>query len=358
MGKLIRKQEAQKILRQAFNDAMEDTQTPSEWGDLARYLREDTAPRTYTPALGTALLARAHSDNVDSLSIKESYSDNSFSLRSLCHNTLVPLSVELGFDIYASGREPINNQPFFRYDHYSQIERISDTARPYFDRLKESVAKLNFYTKEEAYWALVAFLRVCGEAANKRVQTIAGSRLAEHGLIKQTSTYVTSGFDIPAKLQACVAAALDIANKEVISRRLNDPSRDLPGDVQIGIYGSITTAIEVRGKAVTATELEQFVRKASEFGISRLGLVVHAGKHQALPTSVIIPSLEEKYDVLISVHESMPSFLRNAFSWSGCSVSQTLATFPDAMYKRLQEIQVRGSELEKWVEYFPPTEVE
>jgi hypothetical protein len=32
----------------------------------------------------------------------------------LCHSVLVPLSAELGFSLGVTGREPLNNQPYFR----------------------------------------------------------------------------------------------------------------------------------------------------------------------------------------------------------------------------------------------------
>ena len=40
----------------------------------------------------------------------------------------MPASVEFGFDLGATGREPLNNQPFFRYDRIDQMEVKIDQA--------------------------------------------------------------------------------------------------------------------------------------------------------------------------------------------------------------------------------------
>lgn len=327
---------------------------PQEWIDIAHYLREEQAPRTYTPALGTALLARACTDKVDPLSIKViEDGERSFSLRTLGHGTLVPMSVELGFDLYATGREPLNNQPFFRYDHYTAIKRIHPRSRPYFDRLMEMVSRLEYYSTAEASIALSAFLSVCIEAAEKRIRRVAGSRLVESSLIALTQDYVATGIDIPRKLQACVAAALDMTHSEVISRRINDPSRDYPGDVQVRVDGQILLAVEVRGKRVPVADLEQFVRSVSDAGIPRAALVVDHPAHVRLNGKPLVLNLENRFNVTVNIKESISEFLRDAFGWSGEPIVRIMMDFPDAFHRRMQEIEVSASEAERWINLFP-----
>src|SRR5690554_4929746 len=93
--------------------------------------------KTYVAALGTLLLAKAVDSQVDTLSIKANAA-RSYSMRTLGHTVLVPAARDLGFSIRATGREPLNNQPFFRYDHMSEIDRVRDAAQ--FDSFL-SVAK-------------------------------------------------------------------------------------------------------------------------------------------------------------------------------------------------------------------------
>ena len=352
MGIKISKDVASTEIRQAFKLALDDVKLPSEWLEISRLLRKESVPLSYTPALGTGILARACSEDVDALSLKATYAENSYSARTLCHAVLVKMSVELGFDLRASGREPLNNQPFFRYDHYSKIDRIKSSARPHFELLKSALARLNRYTRDEARLALAAFLRVCAEAAQKKARRVGGGRLPEVSLITLTQKYVSTGADVPRKLQACVAAGLDIAHKDVLSRRLNDPSRDAPGDVHVSSGEGIHLAVEVRGKPVTVTELEQFVRSVAGAGIGRAMLVVDSVNHTSLSSVPTVAQLEDRYDVLVTIIESISDFLRWAFSWSGQSVGYVVSQFPDIMHKRMVEIEVRETELQRWINLF------
>ncbi|MGC5344024.1 restriction endonuclease, SacI family [Streptomyces sp. DT171] len=357
MGIRIDKRIAEHVLRESFLEAVEGVGLPEEWVYLAQLLREEKAPRTYTPALCVALLARACNPAVDPLSIKGEYSNRTYSHRNLAHGVLVPLSVELGFDLKATGREPLNNQPFFRYDHYSEIERIQNSARPYFIRLQDALERVDAegYTRRQAQSALAAVLTVCIDAGRKKRRVVSGSSIVETSLIFQTESFVTTGSGIPRKLQACVAAALDMTYPEVASRRLNDPSRDFPGDVHaLREDGTPLLAVEVRGKAVTLQELEQFVRSVAAANIPRAALVVHAIDHRSLLASdTAIPKLEDNYERVVKVSESVSSFMRDLFVWSSRDAVEILSSFPDGMYKRMAEIEVSQHEMDRWADLFP-----
>src|SRR5690348_11505845 len=74
-------------------------------------------PRTAIAFLGTAMLAKAIDASADLYAIKPAHAednDNAFSARTLCHSVFVPLAAELGISLGATGREPLNNQPYFR----------------------------------------------------------------------------------------------------------------------------------------------------------------------------------------------------------------------------------------------------
>ncbi|MFC4034057.1 restriction endonuclease, SacI family [Streptomyces polygonati] len=206
---LINLDNARQTLAEAYIECLSDVSLPYEWSELARILRSEEAPRTYTPALGAALLARSCDATVDPLSIKENYSERSFSLRLVAHHALVPMATKVKLDLNSAGREPLNNQPFFRYSHYSEIERLSSRAKPYFDILKQHLAKLEFYTTHEARLALTAFLRVCAEAS------IGGSENFEHDDRPDnilTVDWVEHGQRIPASLNLTQPYALALTS--------------------------------------------------------------------------------------------------------------------------------------------------
>jgi hypothetical protein len=126
---------ARQRLEEAFGWASSDRSVPPFWTAFARQTFQ-MASKTYTPALGTVLLARATDDRIDPLSIKAEYGRNTYSLRTLGHEVLVPAARELGFSIRNTGREPLNNQPFFRYDHMSVIDRGTGQGGPLTVRLR------------------------------------------------------------------------------------------------------------------------------------------------------------------------------------------------------------------------------
>ena len=114
--------------------------------------------KTYMPMLGTALLARATSEWVDTLALKETSGPNAYSARGLGHEVLVPASVEHGFSIRTTGREPLNNQPFLRYDRVDEVERVRfPEAHRY---LVECLRRVNELSSDDAVSALAAFIRV------------------------------------------------------------------------------------------------------------------------------------------------------------------------------------------------------
>ena len=103
---------ARSVFLAAIEWAESGRPVPTEWVDrTARVAALES--RTYTPMLATALLARATDDRVDALSLKVESGDAAYSARTLCHNVLVPASVTHGFSLRTTGREPLNNQPFF-----------------------------------------------------------------------------------------------------------------------------------------------------------------------------------------------------------------------------------------------------
>lgn len=85
--------------------------------------------------LGTALLAKATDRRVDALSIKAGRSHRGYSARELAKDVLVPAAMRHGVDLRTTGVEPLNNQPFFRYDRVSREMAVRPHVKPYLDYL-------------------------------------------------------------------------------------------------------------------------------------------------------------------------------------------------------------------------------
>lgn len=351
--------EANSRLHEAWSISQSDVQLPEEWLESARWVFYSMRAKTYAAALGTALLAKATDDQVDSFSIKAKYIGEetgglrTFSLRTLGHKVLVPGSVELGFSLRATGREPLNNQPFFRYDHVSLMTRVlnQEELDLYIDALKRA-QKL---TKAGALIALAAFLRVADQYQRELDQKrSAPDKVSPPGeflvnrLLADLPAFVAPGVeDRPARIQALAAAGLDLCHRKVTSRRLNDPSRDLPGDVTVFIRGQPIMVLEARGKPVPLSELRSLAVSCASRGISRVMLLVDAPGH----THITLRDVQEIEgdELVISVFECVQDFVHEALAWSENTDTEAAAVLVESTVARLREIEVSEATVGEWL---------
>jgi hypothetical protein len=299
--------------------------------------------------LGTGLLARATDNHIDALSLKETSGDSAYSARGLCHNVLVPASVEFGFDIRTTGREPLNNQPFFRYDRVDAAERVRSPQ--HHEYLVECLQAANNLSTDEALAALAAYLRVCLQrAASAVVDNVKGIAVGLRTIIFATKTLLREDAEGGKRAQAVVAAVFDVVygHERVRSLLVNDPSRHYPGDVQVfdGDRNVILSA-EVRAKPMPATEIEQFAHSLAEAGITRAMAVVLAANQPRI-ASELTERLAMDYGVLTTVIDNVDDLLLTAFTWSTRNLRDVLNEFPERVSERLRSIAVEKSTLERW----------
>lgn len=341
---------ARRVLAAAVDLARSDRHVPSRWVEITEAI--DRAPsKTYTPALGTALLARATVEYVDALSIKESYSENAYSQRGLCHGVLVPAAVEYGFSIRNTGREPLNNQPFFRYDHMSEIDRVLGGSLASLNLLREALTELNGMSRDEALAALAAFLRV-RFAAVEQVPALDFPEVDVplQRLIQMVDDYLNEGVERPRRTQALAAAAFDLIFSSLGTRKLNDPSRDSPGDIQAFDDSTVLMSAEARAKPVPMTEVRSYVKELRRAGISRGFLVVIHPEHVPLERDTLAEWAWSYQRVVITIIEGAVELMRATVAWSTKPVERLLAEFPRRVSIRLSEIEASTVSLERWAE--------
>ncbi len=348
MGIKISQAAARQRLEEAFEWASSDRPVPETWTQFAQQTFQMTA-KTYTPALGTVLLARATDASVDPLSIKTEYGPTTYSLRTLGHEVLVPAARQLRFSIRNTGREPLNNQPFFRYDHMSTIDRVRN--KPEFDRFVEGVSRIGSATRDEALAALAAFLRVAiSEAIKRDNYAVAEGALTAPRVISAVESFLGEGVDRPRRTQALIAAAFDVTHDDVRSRKINDPSRDYPGDVQAYEEGDEPIlAVEARAKNVRSTEVEGFVEACREAGIDRAFMIVLSSAHHALPAKALRTQALNDAGVLLTIIEDVEDLLLDVFGWSDLSLPAALHKFTLSVLTRLREIEATDHSLAQWV---------
>jgi len=309
--------------------------------------------KTYTPALGTALLAKATDPVIDPLSIKETYSERAYSQRTLCHALLVPAAVEYGFSIRNTGREPLNNQPFFRYDHISLIDRVPSRARESLDELRKALSNLDSYSAEDALAALAAFIRVRFEETQTPDEKTYGSVMvgADH-LVKSVGNFLDENVDRPRRTQAVVAAAFEMIYSDIVTRRINDPSRDFPGDVQAIADDECIMAAEARAKAVPESEVRSYVATLQSHGISRAFVVVIHPSHLPLPRPELRNWAWSAHRVVLDILESAADLVWAVLTWSRFSIEEVLQNLPARVRFRLREIEAEQESIMTWDRFF------
>lgn len=119
-----------------------------------------TVSRTHIAFLGTAILAKCIEPDVDVFAIKAEGGSNAYSARGLCHGALVPNAPELDINLGVTGREPLNNQPYFRSMRVSRDMPVRSTAQPIIEELCDILEVLATAGEDEARKALRAFIQV------------------------------------------------------------------------------------------------------------------------------------------------------------------------------------------------------
>lgn len=353
MGLGVDQAKAKAILADAVERAVSDRAVPREWTDWTRRIDESPS-KTFTVALGTALLAKATNPAIDALALKATSGDDAYSARSVAHGVLVPGAVEHGYDLRATGREPLNNQPFFRYDRIDEIDRIHASARPYLPELIAAGQAINALSARRAKAALAAFLRVRIAAANERQAIdLRGSGLSMTDLMEKTEAFVTDDPEEGRRGQAFVAAAFDLAFDAIRSSRVNDPSRRMPGDVQVLERGAAVLAIEVRQKIVSHQDTMHFAEALRKGGVAA-GLVAMLDPGQGdLDERAVMEDAETTYGVFLSVAYGVADILIPASVWSGSPLDVVLTDFPRHMLARLEEIEATQAAVRAWGDLFP-----
>lgn len=338
---------AQQLLLESLALAKAGTNLPVEWISHAKTVFA-LEHKTWTPALATLLLAKATDERADTLSIKaEANNPNAYSLRGLGHKIIVPAALEHNFSIRNTGREPLNNQPFFRYDRIDKIDRVRKSEDlSYFLEIAKNA---NLLSADEAKVALAAFLKVALDvnAKAQRVKvktdglTPVGVRIAAEDFLRYDAT------DRPQRLQAFAAACLDLLFDEVKTRRINDPSRDFPGDVHALKDSTVVLAMEVRGKAVSQADFFSFAHSCANTGLHRAVMFVDAPQQTNLDARAISreAGLEE---VQIEVFECAADLLLSTLLWAHLPQEKAIEAFSQRLLTRLREIEVSVPTLEEW----------
>lgn len=268
----------------------------------------------------------------------------------LGHQVLVPFAITNRIHLGARGREPWNNQPWFRYEVAEPSMRIAAKCRSAFEYLLTCFARVAELTDKEAFMGLAAFMheRQHAEAVYEQLQL--GERpLALRGLVQVTEAFVNRDPEGGKRGQALTAAAFDLVFSNVESGTVNDPSRHWPGDVKI--FGDATEPVqccEVRQKAVSGTDVLIFCQSLQRLNVRRGVVVMLDLAQEPLDGLALVRQAEERFSVTLTLLTGVDELLRTATSWSNQPVDETLVELVERMSERLQEIEATPAGVTEW----------
>lgn len=330
---------------------------PDEWLGATREVGKATS-KTLVAMLGTALLARAVEPRVDPLTLKASAEASpglaGYSARTIAKDVLVPCAVQHGVHLGVTGREPLNNQPFYAEDRVHRDMPTRPADREHLERLVGRLEQIAQMTAEQALEALAAFIAVRQQVAADLRPTleIGGRATTLPALIAAVKGLITTNPEGGRRGQAFVAAALDMAFDDVVTSRVNDPSRHGPGDVRAFADDDLRLAAEVKQKPVTETDVLLFAQALAAWPLPS-GIYVALDPTQApLPKSALNEQAIDLYGAGVQILESVADVFAAIAVWGLRSTDDVIERFPQCMLDRMDELEVSVEARREWAQMF------
>lgn len=348
--------QARELLREAAS--ADEGKVSAEWAAKITELSalcEDGTSKTHIAFLGTAILARAVEAHADLFAIKPKLvpnNPNAYSARSLCHGVLVPLAAELGINLGVTGREPLNNQPYFRMTTLGDDTPVHAGGRRAFDFMVSLVKELQEASVNEAREALHAFVVV------RRQYRVS---YADHGddkigspaqLADAISALVADNSEGGRRAQAVAAGMFDVVYGPacVESGRINDPSRHYPGDVCVRLEEGAdqwTKAVEVRDKPVSESDVQIFATRCAELGV-REAAVLMASDRQPQLDDAALQRWADDFGIGLTLFYGWRHFVDQALFWA-VEPKPNAATLAVGMIRaRLIAVEASPEAVEMW----------
>lgn len=352
------KKKAESILRKQFSIA-ESGAIDKSWEQKITHfseLCEKAGVKTHIAFFGTSLLAKSLSKDVDLYAIKPKLSkknSNAYSARSLCHEVLVPVSAELGISLGVSGREPLNNQPYFRMNTLGDDTPIHNNGKEAFNCMLNLIKKLtNLKSTRAAQKALGAFIFVRLKYQKKYSATENVITITTDVLCKHISELVLKNSEGGKVAQAVVAGLADIfaGESRVDSGRINDPSRHYPGDVCIRSSKNekgIEKAFEVRDKPVRLSDVHIFGKKCIDMNVKDAAVVMVAVLQERIDTAKVT-SWASKLGIGVTIFHGWNEFVEQILFWSESSKPDAVVLAARQIEKRLIQVEASEKTVKLW----------
>ena len=355
---------AQELLRAAAAQA-DKGDLDEDWFrkvELLSRLCEEGGSRTHIAFLGTAMLAKAMRLDIDLFAIKPQHAEDNrkaYSARTLCHGALVPLAADLGISIGVTGREPLNNQPYFRMTRLDDGTPVHRASRAAFDETVRLVTELEAVsTEDEARAALTAFVAERRRYRPRYAAPEGEVTIGPEALPAAIQALVRDASENGRRAQAAVAGLMDAfaGPGRVESGRINDPSRRHPGDVCVRAVDDPNAwekAFEVRDKPVSLSDVQIFGIKCLDMGV-REAAVVAVADGQTLLDQERLSEWAAELGVSMTVFMNWESIVGQTLFWAGDPKAVTALRAVGHICERLIAVEASPGSVELWAQLTRP----
>ena len=352
------KKEAAAVVRAATAEADAGQLDPDWLAKVARLstLCEKGGSRTHIAFLGTAMIAKALRLDVDLLAIKPSKArgnPGAYSARSLCHQVVVPLAVDLGVSLGVTGREPLNNQPYFRIARLGDDTPVHQKSRAAFDHTRSLVNELQgLRTTQEARAALAAFIAERRGHQVRYAMPAGETPISLKELTEAVRSLVRGESEGGRLAQAIVAGLMDTfaGPERVESGRVNDPSRTYPGDVCVRAPDApfvLEKAFEIRDKPVSMSDVQVFGSKCVSMG-AREAAVVAVADGQVPLDRARIANWSRDLGIGMTLFEGWESIIDQALFWAGDHKPAAASRAVRHIHERLIAVEASPGAVDRW----------
>lgn len=326
--------------------------------EMLSQLCEDGVSKNHIAFLGTAILAKSLDYRADLFAIKPTPADdkdreNAFSARTLCHTVLVPLATELGINLGVTGREPLNNQPYFRMKRLDDGTPVHPGGRIAFDYMIELVRELQQVRESvAANSALRAFISVRRKYQPKRADADGAPSISPAGLLDSIVKLIEENSEGGKRAQAIVAGLLDVfaGVARVESGRIKEPSRRCPGDVCVRSRSNANDwekAFEVVDNPVTDTSVRLFANKCLAMGVCEAAIVMAGGRQPRLDVRTL-RAWAQAQGLDLAIFESWSDFVEQVLFWSELPKAAASQAAVPAIRARLIQVEASAAAVELW----------
>lgn len=348
---------AAKLLREQVS-LSESTPVDADWEQSVERLSQlcaEGVSSTHIAFLGTAILAKSLNVDIDLFAIKPTHSDgnpNAYSARSLCHSVLVPIAAELGISIGVTGREPLNNQPYFRMTHLGDGTPVHAGGRAAFDFMIQLVGKLqSMKNVDKARAALRAFVVVRRRYQPRYAIGDGTLTVTPETLALNIARFVSENSEHRRRAQAVVAGLFDVfaGATRVESGRINDPSRNYPGDVCVRSVddSSREKAVEVRDKPVKESDVHIFCKKCVGMTVREAAVVMVAPGQVQLDNDALSKWAAD-FGIGLTLFYGWQSLVDQVLFWAPMSKPEAAISAGERIEARLITVEASTEAVAMW----------